>query len=39
MFGIGPWELLLIGVCCGVPVIVGATVAVVLLMGNQPRQQ
>lgn len=39
MFGIGHWELLLIALCCGFPVVIGAIVGIVLLMGKQPPPQ
>ena len=39
MFGIGHWELLLIGLCCGSPVVIGAIVALVLVMNRPPRER
>ena len=36
MFGIGHWELLLILICAGVPVLVGVIV-VMAILASQPR--
>ena len=38
MFGIGHWELLILGLCCATPVAIGAVVALVLAMSNRPPQ-
>ncbi|MEX2174192.1 MAG: hypothetical protein WD872_07510 [Pirellulaceae bacterium] len=31
MFGIGQWEMVLLGLCCAVPFVIGGAVVLVLL--------
>ena len=39
MVGIGHWEMLLIGLCCAAPVLIGAVVALILVMTQRgPRK-
>ena len=37
MFGVGLWEMLFICGCIAVPVVIGATVALVLALTNSAR--